>query len=62
MGYISDWDEWARAAAAVRARFPDCTMKLDCPADEHPVDCAKAHAEYRKKFPLKKRSNNDSTN
>lgn len=50
--YLSDWKEAEDQWAAVRARFPDCTMQFDCPAEEHPVDCRRAHREWRLRNPL----------
>lgn len=38
MGYVSDWDQWARAIQAERDAYPDCTSQRDCPAGSNPED------------------------
>lgn len=45
MGYVSDWDSWAKAmtegeaAKAARRAETGCTMEPDCPATDHDLMC-----------------------
>lgn len=47
IGYLADWIRWERAAEQAQAAHPDCTQRLDCPADDHLLDCRRFRRERR---------------
>lgn len=45
MGYLSDWREAEEAAALAQVSHPDCDRTVDCPADDHLLECVRFRRE-----------------